>query len=62
MKTLQEEALLSQKHPTKLVAPMYAPGKPVSSKAGLLLQLEVSLGFMFGALYASGRAWLRRAA
>lgn len=60
---LQEEALLSQKqHPAKLVAPMYAPSKLISSKAGLLLQLGVSLGFMFGTLYASGRNWLRRAA
>lgn len=49
---LQEEAMLSQKHPAKLIAPMYVPSKPVSSKAGLVLLLGVSLGLMLGVLYA----------
>lgn len=62
MDVLQEEALLSQTHPAKLVAPLYTPSKPVSYKTGLLLQLGVSLGFIFGALYASGHDWLRKAA
>lgn len=55
---LQEEALLSQMHPAKLIAPIYAPNKPVSRKAGLLLLLGIGLGLMLGVLYALGReAW-----
>lgn len=59
---LQEEALLSQKHPARLVAPIYVPSKPVSSKAGLLLLLGVSLGLMLGVLYALVRDGWRKAA
>lgn len=59
---LQEEALLSQMHPAKLIAPIYAPGKPVSSKAGLLLLLGVLLGLMLGVLSALLREGWRKAA
>lgn len=59
---LQEEAFLSQMHPAKLGAPIYAPSKPVSSKVGLLLLLGVSLGLMLGVLYALVRDGWRKAA
>lgn len=59
---LQEEALLSQLHPAKLVAPIYVPSKPVSPAVGLLLLLGVALGLMFGVLYALVRNGWRRVA
>lgn len=59
---LQEEALLSQMHPAKLVAPIYVPSKPVPFKAGLLLLLGVSLGLMLGVLNALVRDGWRKAA
>jgi len=52
---LQEEALLSQMHPAKLIAPIYAPSKPIAPKAGLVLPLGILLGLMLGVLYAFGR-------
>lgn len=57
---LQEEVMLSQKHPARLVAPIFVPSKPVSSKVGLLLFLGVSLGFMLGVLYALWRKEWRK--
>lgn len=59
---LQEEALLSQMHPAKLMAPIYAPSKPIPHKTGLVLLLGMSLGFMLGVLYALGREVWRKAA
>lgn len=59
---LQEEALLSQMHPAKLIAPIYAPSKPISRNAGLALLLGMSLGLMLGVLYALGREGWRKAA
>lgn len=52
---LQEEALLSQMHPAKLIAPIYAPSKPIASKVGLVLPLGILLGLMLGVLYAFGQ-------
>ena len=52
---LEEEALLSQMHPAKLIAPIYAPGKPVAPKPGQLLPLGLLSGLMLGVLYAFGR-------
>lgn len=57
---LQEELLLSQLHPAKLIASIYVPGKPVSAKAGLMLLLGMSLGLLLGVLYATGREGWRR--
>jgi hypothetical protein len=45
---LQEEEMLSQKHPTKLIVPIYASTKPVLPKRNLLLALGGLLGLMFG--------------
>lgn len=59
---LQEEVMLSQKHPARLVAPIFVPSKPVSSKVGLLLFLGVSFGFMLGVLFALGREVWRKEA
>ena len=59
---LQEEALLSQKRPAKLIAPIYAPSKPILPRLGLVLLLGLSLGLMLGMLYALGREGLRKAA
>jgi uncharacterized protein involved in exopolysaccharide biosynthesis len=59
---LQEESLLSQKHPTRLVAPIYVPSKPVSPKVGLLLLMGALLGLMLGLVYALGREGWRKAA
>lgn len=58
---LQEEALLSQMYPAKLIAPIYVPSKPVSGKARLQLLLGIVLGLMLGVLYAFGREAWRKA-
>lgn len=57
---LQEEALLSQMHPSKLIAPISVPSKPISPKVGLMLLLGISLGLMLGVLYALGREVWRK--
>lgn len=57
---LQEEAMLSKLHPAKLLAPIYAPNTPVSTKTGLVLLLGLALGVMLGLLYALGREGWRR--
>ena len=59
---LQEEALLSQTHPAKLIAPIYAPGKPIPRKEKQVLLLGISLGLMLGVLYALGREGWRKVA
>lgn len=59
--TLQEEALLSQKHPAQLISPITASSEPVSPKTRLLSFLGLSLGLMLGMLYAFGRESWRRA-
>jgi uncharacterized protein involved in exopolysaccharide biosynthesis len=60
--TLQEEDLLSQMHPAKLVAPVFVPDKPISPKVSLALTLGLSLGLMLGVLYTLGREGWRKAA
>ena len=57
---LQEEALLSQMHPSKLIAPISVSSKPISPKVGLGLLLGISLGLMLGVLYALGREVWRK--
>lgn len=57
---LQEEVLLSQLHPAKLIAPIYVPNKPVSLKVGLVLRLGLALGLMLGLLYTLGREGWRK--
>lgn len=52
---LQSEIVESQKRPAKLIAPIYAPSKPIPSKRGAVLWLGMWLGLMFGVLYALGR-------
>lgn len=59
---LQEEVMLSKKHPAKLVAPIFVSSKPVSPKVSLILIFGVSLGLMLGVLYALGREGWRREA
>lgn len=59
---LHEEALQSQMHPAKLVAPIYVPSKPVSPKLAPALLLGVLLGMMLGLLYAIGREVWRKMA
>jgi hypothetical protein len=59
---LQEEALLSQMHPAKLVAPIYVPNKPVPSKMGAVLLLGMLAGLMSGVLHALVRNRWRRVA
>lgn len=53
---LHEEALLSQRHPTKLLAPVSVSRTPVSPAISRILVLGVSLGLVIGVLHA----WLRR--
>ena len=59
---LQEEVLLSQMYPTKLIAPIYVSSKSVSPKVGLVLLCGLTLGLMLGLLFALGREGWRRAA
>lgn len=58
---LQEEIFLSRQHPTKLMAPIYVPSKPLPSKSGVVLWLGVISGLMLGVLYALGREAWRKA-
>lgn len=58
---LKEEIALSQLHPAKLVAPIFAPSKPVSPKVGLSLVLGALLGALIGLLYALGREGVHKA-
>ena len=57
---LQEEASLSQMHPSKLTAPISVPSKPISPKVRLVLLFGISLGLMLGVLYALGREVWRK--
>ena len=58
---LQEEVLESQLRPAKLVAPVYAPNKPVPRKFALLLSFGIAFGLMLGLLNALViRTWRRR--
>lgn len=59
---LQEEALLSKRHPAKLIAPIYVPNKPVLKRVGLVLLLGMMFGLMLGVLYALGREGWRKTA
>lgn len=52
---LQEEALLAQMHPTKLVSPIYIPSKSVAPKEKLALILGLMLGVLIGVLYSIAR-------
>jgi len=58
---MQEESFLSQKHPAKLLTPIYVPSKPVSPKVGPALLVGVMLGLMLGLAYAMGREGWRKA-
>jgi hypothetical protein len=57
---LQEEAMLSQLHPTKLLAPIYVSSKPVSPKVVLVLVLGFVLGLILGLLFVLGREGWRK--
>jgi len=59
---LQEEINLTRLHPTKLIASIYVPNKPVSPKPALVLPLGTVLGLILGVLYSSGREWWRKTA
>lgn len=53
---LQEEILLAQLRPARIVAPIYVPSKPISPKAGFILLMGLALGLILGVLYAIGKA------
>jgi uncharacterized protein involved in exopolysaccharide biosynthesis len=52
---LQEETLLSLKHPTKLTAPIFVSSKAVSPKVPLVILIGILLALMAGVLYALRR-------
>ena len=49
---LQEEISLSKLHSAKLIAPIYAPKKPISLNVGLILMLGFTFGLMLAILYS----------
>ena len=57
---LQEETLLSLKHPTKLTAPIFVSSKAVSPKVPLVILMGILLGLMAGVLYCLFRDGVRR--
>jgi capsular polysaccharide biosynthesis protein len=57
---LQEETLLSLKHPTKLTAPIFVSSKAVSPKVPLVILIGILLGLMVGVLSALSRENVRR--
>jgi uncharacterized protein involved in exopolysaccharide biosynthesis len=59
---IQEEILLSQMHPAKLMVPISAPGKPSSPNTKRILLLGILSGLMLGLLYAIGREGWRKVA
>lgn len=59
---LHEEALQSQMHPAKLVAPIYVPSKPASPKLTPMLLLGAMLGMILGVLFPVGRVVWRKMA
>ncbi len=58
--SLQEEAILSQKHPAKLINPIYVTNKPVSPKKWQLIVLGILLGMVLGLMYAMVRQGWRK--
>lgn len=52
---VQEELMLSQLHPAKLVAPIYVPEKPVSRNVVVTILLGGGVGLLLGGLLAFGR-------
>lgn len=56
---LQIEFQLSQKHPAKLQAPIYASNEPVSPKVDLIIFLGFLVGLIMGLLHAVARGSLR---
>jgi hypothetical protein len=53
---LEEESMLSQRRPAKLLVPIGGSNTPVSPKKGKALLLGLLLGLMLGVLYALSRA------
>lgn len=60
--TLQEDVLLSQRHPAKLVLPVFVSSKPVSPKAKQVLAYGLLFGLMSGVLFALWRELWRKIA
>jgi len=58
---LEEEAMLSQLHPTKLLAPIYVASNPVSPRVNLLLELGLGFGLFMGLLFTLSREVWRKA-
>lgn len=58
---LQEEVLMSQLYPAKLIAPIYAPDKPRSPKLALWVLVGLTLGLLLGMFYALARDFWRSA-
>lgn len=57
---LKEELLMSQKHPAKLISPIYVPSTPVQSRTNLIVSLGLLTGILMGILFASSREWWLR--
>lgn len=57
---LREEVLLSQKHPAKLLVPVFVPSKPVSPNVVFALVLGILLGLLLGVLLAFVRYYGQR--
>lgn len=57
---LEEEALLAQKHPAKLITPINVPSKPIPRNATQKLLLGGFLGLILGMLFTLGRGALRK--
>jgi predicted house-cleaning noncanonical NTP pyrophosphatase (MazG superfamily) len=59
---LQEEVLMSQLYPAKLIAPIYVPDKPRSPKLGLWMLVGLTLGLFMGMFFAVVRDLWRNVA
>lgn len=49
---LQEEILMSQKYPTKLLSPIYVTNTPVSPKNSLVMLFGLALSLVLGVIFA----------
>ena len=56
----QQAIKFAQMNPTKLLVPIYAPAKPVSTKLELTLIFGLLLGLMLGVLYALAKEIWRK--
>lgn len=52
---LEQDILMSQKYPAKLLAPIYVSNEPVSPRVGLIIAAGLLIGLISGALFAAIR-------